>query len=101
MLSVRIGFFFSSRSRHTMCALVTVVQTCAVPIWKTHNDNLENGRAATQTSALLVGELSEREALRHSAARARRRVFGFGDGTRTKINNFDETIRTRALRSHR
>src|SRR3546814_10104663 len=25
-------FFFSSRSRHTMCALVTGVQTCALPI---------------------------------------------------------------------
>src|SRR3546814_5915809 len=24
--------FFSSRRRHTMCALVTVVQTCALPI---------------------------------------------------------------------
>src|SRR3546814_8331737 len=26
-------FFFSSRSRHTICALVTGVQTCALPIW--------------------------------------------------------------------
>src|SRR3546814_1155979 len=25
-------FFFSSRSRHTICALVTGVQTCALPI---------------------------------------------------------------------
>src|SRR3546814_18328375 len=25
-------FFFSSRRRHTSCALVTVVQTCALPI---------------------------------------------------------------------
>src|SRR3546814_1615688 len=27
-------FFFSSRGRHTMCALVTGVQTCALPISK-------------------------------------------------------------------
>src|SRR3546814_10389841 len=27
-----IIFFFSSRSRHTRCALVTGVQTCALPI---------------------------------------------------------------------
>src|SRR3546814_7967062 len=27
------GFFFSSRRRHTMCALVTGVQTCALPIF--------------------------------------------------------------------
>src|SRR3546814_19728110 len=26
-------FFFSSRSRHTRCALVTGVQTCALPIY--------------------------------------------------------------------
>src|SRR3546814_1521382 len=26
-------FFFSSRRRHTGCALVTGVQTCALPIW--------------------------------------------------------------------
>src|SRR3546814_1590393 len=28
-----IIFFFSSRRRHTRCALVTGVQTCALPIW--------------------------------------------------------------------
>src|SRR3546814_4706271 len=28
-----IIFFFSSRRRHTICALVTGVQTCALPIW--------------------------------------------------------------------
>src|SRR3546814_10330991 len=26
-------FFFSSRRRHTRCALVTIVQTCALPIF--------------------------------------------------------------------
>src|SRR3546814_15022613 len=26
-------FFFSSRRRHTRCAVVTGVQTCALPIW--------------------------------------------------------------------
>src|SRR3546814_10091860 len=29
---VYIFFFFSSRRRHTICALVTGVQTCALPI---------------------------------------------------------------------
>src|SRR3546814_13287900 len=28
-----VGFFFSSRRRHTRCALVTGVQTCALPIY--------------------------------------------------------------------
>src|SRR3546814_5500614 len=31
-LCLRILFFFSSRRRHTRCALVTGVQTCALPI---------------------------------------------------------------------
>src|SRR3546814_7857190 len=30
---VIVVFFFSSRRRHTICALVTGVQTCALPIW--------------------------------------------------------------------
>src|SRR3546814_5016167 len=29
----RLFFFFSSRRRHTRCALVTGVQTCALPIY--------------------------------------------------------------------
>src|SRR3546814_5281386 len=29
-------FFFSSRRRHTRCALVTGVQTCALPIFPAH-----------------------------------------------------------------
>src|SRR3546814_19904158 len=31
--SLLFVFFFSSRGRHTRCALVTGVQTCALPIW--------------------------------------------------------------------
>src|SRR3546814_9422403 len=32
LLCVFVLFFFSSRRRHTRCALVTGVQTCALPI---------------------------------------------------------------------
>src|SRR3546814_7396864 len=32
-------FFFSSRKRHTRCALVTGVQTCALPIWPGKTDS--------------------------------------------------------------
>src|SRR3546814_1784784 len=35
-------FFFSSRRRHTRCALVTGVQTCALPIF---TDNLGSARS--------------------------------------------------------
>src|SRR3546814_2286398 len=34
ILLVDLFFFFSSRRRHTRCALVTGVQTCALPIWR-------------------------------------------------------------------
>src|SRR3546814_1348271 len=33
MLTFTLLFFFSSRRRHTRCALVTGVQTCALPIY--------------------------------------------------------------------
>src|SRR3546814_9061324 len=33
-----VVFFFSSRSRHTRCALVTGVQTCALPIYRAGDD---------------------------------------------------------------
>src|SRR3546814_4666627 len=39
---MRFVFFFSSRRRHTICALVTGVQTCALPICRS-----VEGRAAT------------------------------------------------------
>src|SRR3546814_13391328 len=46
-------FFFSSRRRHTRCALVTGVQTCALPIsffdWRTH---LKIGKATVPRSAI-------------------------------------------------
>src|SRR3546814_7393138 len=35
------SFFFSSRRRHTRCALVTGVQTCALPICFGHNEGDE------------------------------------------------------------
>src|SRR3546814_7999977 len=37
-------FFFSSRRRHTRCALVTGVQTCALPIWHTQTPRSELAR---------------------------------------------------------
>src|SRR3546814_9832747 len=37
------GFFFSSRRRHTRCALVTGVQTCALPICRGGENNAIGG----------------------------------------------------------
>src|SRR3546814_95686 len=38
-------FFFSSRRRHTRCALVTGVQTCALPIYTWSFDGVEFGKS--------------------------------------------------------
>src|SRR3546814_1398349 len=40
MCSLCFVFFFSSRRRHTRCALVTGVQTCALPIFDVRPPNL-------------------------------------------------------------
>src|SRR3546814_4983649 len=39
---VRLLFFFSSRRRHTRCALVTGVQTCALPISEAEENYYEH-----------------------------------------------------------
>src|SRR3546814_9305266 len=41
-MGVCIFFFFSSRRRHTRCALVTGVQTCALPISNINEDFNKN-----------------------------------------------------------
>src|SRR3546814_9726937 len=50
-------FFFSSRRRHTRCALVTGVQTCALPISDQRHDRL---------AVNLVGVIGERRCFRKS-----------------------------------
>src|SRR3546814_2644055 len=41
-------FFFSSRRRHTRCALVTGVQTCALPIWAVEREvTVDKGKQTT------------------------------------------------------
>src|SRR3546814_8763146 len=68
-------FFFSSRRRHTRCALVTGVQTCALPILGAAAD--AGGRDALPLCRLgdvaarrLAGAASERPALSPQAAAA-------------------------------
>src|SRR3546814_1752550 len=59
-------FFFSSRRRHTRCALVTGVQTCALPIWggapaieRRPLRDLESRRFAIMTKSELIARLAE------------------------------------------
>src|SRR3546814_2670081 len=57
---VRLSFFFSSRRRHTRCALVTGVQTCALPIFVGDDLAALIVRAATdpQLHELLAADLA-------------------------------------------
>src|SRR3546814_6565044 len=48
-----MNFFFSSRRRHTRCALVTGVQTCALPI--SANDDVVIGCALQQGLQHTIG----------------------------------------------
>src|SRR3546814_6760594 len=50
---VIVDFFFSSRRRHTRCALVTGVQTCALPI--SPGDSADEQIAATTVGLKGVG----------------------------------------------
>src|SRR3546814_7310437 len=46
---ILVVFFFSSRRRHTRCALVTGVQTCALPISRTSCSNRASSSCASAT----------------------------------------------------
>src|SRR3546814_4755782 len=50
MIERLLLFFFSSRRRHTRCALVTGVQTCALPISPRHDGGCVERRAARSLS---------------------------------------------------
>src|SRR3546814_4207737 len=47
-------FFFSSRRRHTRCALVTGVQTCALPISAQSHSPLAAPAVATSLLAFVI-----------------------------------------------
>src|SRR3546814_2855844 len=54
--------FFSSRRRHTICALVTGVQTCALPIYAAAE--LVTGRASAYEDGAAKAVAAEQRALR-------------------------------------
>src|SRR3546814_9967062 len=62
-------FFFSSRRRHTRCALVTGVQTCALPIFQVENFMQATSELAQTTLRSVLGKhelddmLAERDKL--------------------------------------
>src|SRR3546814_18647516 len=70
-------FFFSSRRRHTRCALVTGVQTCALPIcWLWPQHHLAHHLAPFQHRKALapVGQIERGVDMRPDAPLGRQRV---------------------------
>src|SRR3546814_7013042 len=63
------SFFFSSRSRHTGCALVTGVQTCALPIFNVALGGKVRDLPEMLTKAAAVG-VAEMRIIRALAIRA-------------------------------
>src|SRR3546814_2932995 len=52
MLPCSDFFFFSSRRRHTICALVTGVQTCALPIFSA--ERVKRNRIEARSADMIV-----------------------------------------------
>src|SRR3546814_6459746 len=65
-------FFFSSRRRHTRCALVTGVQTCALPISFTHPAYVVVSHCLSDDNVGGVGERLGRQRVEDTAGDARR-----------------------------
>src|SRR3546814_18267823 len=62
-------FFFSSRRRHTRCALVTGVQTCALPIWIGGGQGCVEQPAQQGAGTVILHGSALRDGLRHRAGR--------------------------------
>src|SRR3546814_9736558 len=73
-----VFFFFSSRRRHTRCALVTGVQTCALPIWSLAGAVGGAARGAAFTSGAANSAYALGSAGKTGAAAAAGGVAGVG-----------------------
>src|SRR3546814_10818552 len=60
---VDVIFFFSSRRRHTRCALVTGVQTCALPILKRIVDQFVGAVDKTSDQRVVMCDVADQQGL--------------------------------------
>src|SRR3546814_17844528 len=77
-------FFFSSRRRHTRCALVTGVQTCALPISGHVDYGLVPNIVYTWPELATVGRTEEQ--LKEAGVEYRKGVFPFSANSRARAN---------------
>src|SRR3546814_7881668 len=88
MCRVLYCFFFSSRRRHTRCALVTGVQTCALPIYRPRTA-IEGSQDSYQVALPYWREALAAQMERLSAAASSR----FGPGTKQESSMLIEMVR--------
>src|SRR3546814_9040334 len=87
-------FFFSCRRRHTRCALVTGVQTCALPISVTQGKRTVEGDDARAVAERMIGmpiELGRR--LETLQARAAKQALLDDDALQALVNRLQVTMR--------
>src|SRR3546814_5870129 len=73
-------FFFTSRRRHTICALVTGVQTCALPIFPSTGRVREFGEKAAEEGSKIEEESSAGLGGGAAVTTANLRAFPAGQG---------------------
>src|SRR3546814_5637848 len=81
LVVLRVVFFCSSRRRHTICALVTGVQTCALPIYAHHTDN--HGKTHPNVGRYFQFHLISRDSKRCEIFSSTRRVVSSSCGVRS------------------
>src|SRR3546814_1072976 len=82
---IGIVFFFSSRRRHTRCALVTGVQTCALPIFVTVKPGSDT---AQEVGEVIFKEVNRARFIRKDVLAAVKEAGfpKFGPGDHTKLD---------------
>src|SRR3546814_7476245 len=92
-----VFFFFSSRRRHTRCALVTGVQTCALPILAGPEIGVASTKAFTTQLTLLacfaIACARARGTIDHAREAALSLALTEVPGRAAEVLNHDERIR--------
>src|SRR3546814_8234804 len=88
--------FFSSRRRHTRCALVTGVQTCALPIWRRPSSSCHNRGCAAHRGRRPPRASSGRSARATSdwCRKSARRPWHFSLGVSIRVRTYQERSST-------